>query len=102
MFLFTLGWGHHTEFKDRWGTPHEGVGTPHITPHTTQNQGGDTAQENVFRCSHWGEDTTQNSKKEGGTLHKIKVGCWLAGSMIIVPIKTKIRPFKGFRQNNSD
>ena len=39
----------------------------------------------------WGGDTTQNSNTEGGgTPHKIKVGCWLAGglagSMIIVPI----------------
>ena len=56
-----------------------GGGTPHITPHNTQNQGGDTAQENVFRCSHWGGDTAQNSKKEGGDTAQIKVGCWLAG-----------------------
>ena len=47
-----------------------GGGTPHITPHNTQNQGGDTAQENVFRCSHLGGDTAQNSKTEGGTPHK--------------------------------
>ena len=53
------------------GTPHirigldtlfrMGEGTPHITPHNTQNQGGDTAQENVFRCSHWGGDTAQEN-----------------------------------------
>ena len=69
------------------GTPHKkmcsdihtGVGTPHITPHTTQNQWGDTAQENVLRCSHWGGDDAEESKPEGGTLHKIKVGCWVAG-----------------------
>ena len=48
--------------------------------------GGDTAQENVFRCSHWGGEDAENSKTEGGTTHKMKVGCWLAGSMIIVPI----------------
>ena len=70
--------------------------------------GGDTAQENVFRYSHWGGDTAHNTtyylesggghrtrkyvqmftlgwghrtefKERGGTPHKIKVGCWLAG-----------------------
>ena len=42
------------------------------------NTGGDTVQENVFRCSHWGGDTAQNSKTEGGTPHKFKVGGWLS------------------------
>ena len=40
---------------------------------------GDTAQENVFRCSHLGGDDAKNSKIEGETPHKTKVGCWLAG-----------------------
>ena len=55
--------------------------TIELTTHTTQNQsgGGDTAQENVFRCSHLGGDDSENSKIEGRTPHKIKVGCWLAG-----------------------
>ena len=59
--IFILGWGHRKYYSE---------------------SGGDTAQENVFRCSYWGGDNAENSKTEGqreGTLHKIKVGCWLAG-----------------------
>ena len=72
MLKLELGVGYNSRI-DKGGTPHirigldtahysEWGGTPHITPHNSQNQGGDTAQENVFRCSHWGGDTAQNSK----------------------------------------
>ena len=62
-----------------WQDDLNGVGTPHkikkqmllhITPHITQNWGGDTAHEIVVRCSNLGGDTAQNSKTEGGTPHK--------------------------------
>ena len=55
-----------------------GVGTQDITLGLIW---GDTAQENVSRYSYWGGDNAENSKTEteGGTPHKIKVGCWLAG-----------------------
>ena len=41
----------------------------HITPHITQNWGGDTAHEIVVRCSNLGGDTAQNSKTKGGIPH---------------------------------
>ena len=47
---------------------HTGVGTPHITPHTTQNQGG-TPHKKMCSDVH----------TRVGTPHKIKVGCWMAG-----------------------
>ena len=62
-----------------WQDDLNGVGTPHkikkqmllhITPHITQNWGGDTAHEIVVRCSNLGGDTAQNSKTEGETPHK--------------------------------
>ena len=99
-------WGGDTAdtTQNQGGTPHQkicsevytGVGTPqriqrqrgdtaqrggesaHNTTYYSES-GGDTAQENVLRCSHWGGDEAENSKTEGGTPHKIKVGCWLAG-----------------------
>ena len=43
-------------------------------------RGGDTAQENYLRCSQWGEANAENSKIEGGTLHKKQsrlLGGWL-------------------------
>ena len=97
--------GYNSRIDLRGGTLHLQIGleTAHFIESrrdTTQNTtyylesgGGDTAQENVFRCSHWGGDTAQNSKKGGGTPHKIQsrllggwLAGWLGGPMIIVPI----------------
>ena len=65
--------------KDRGGDTTQRRGdTAHNTTYYSESW-GDTAQENVFRCSHRGGDTAQNSETEGGTPHKTKVGCWLAG-----------------------
>ena len=54
-------------YSESGGTPHKkmcsdiytGVGTPHITPHTTQNQGGGTPH--MKKCSdvHTGVGTPQ-------------------------------------------
>ena len=53
----------HT-FQNQGGTLHKkkwGGDTAHNTTNYSES-GGDTAQENVLRCSHWGGDTAQNSK----------------------------------------
>ena len=72
--------GHCTKFRIRGGTPHKkmcsdiytGVGTPHITPHTTQNQGG-TPHKKMCSDVHTRVGKTQRIQRErGGTPHKSK------------------------------
>ena len=70
--MFILGWGHRTEFKDRGGTPHKGVGTPHITSHTTQNQGGTPHKKmcsDVYTGVGTPHITPYTTQNQGGTPH---------------------------------
>ena len=69
----------HRIQRQRGDTAQRGGDTAHNTTYYLESGWGDTAQENVFKCLHWGGDTAQNSKKEGGDTAQIKVGCWLAG-----------------------
>ena len=55
-----------------------GVGTPHITPHTTQNQGGTPHKKMCSDVHTGGGDTAQNQSR--------LLAGWLGGPMIIVPI----------------
>ena len=51
----------HLIQRQRGDTAQRGGDTAHNTTYYSES-GGDKAQENVFRCSHWGGDTAQNSK----------------------------------------
>ena len=80
-------------YSESGGTPHKkmcsdiftGVGTPHITLHTTQNQGGDTVMKSVKMFTlGWGH-RTEFKERGGGTAQNQSrllggwVADWLAG-----------------------
>ena len=65
-----IGWD-TAHYSESGGTPHKkmcsniytGVGTPHITPHTTQNQGG-TLHMNLCSDAHTGVGTPHRITEE--------------------------------------
>ena len=75
-----IGWD-TAHYSESGGTPHKkmcsniytGVGTPHITPHTTQNQGG-TPHMNLCSDVHTGVGTPHRITEEKTSMVGVGVG----------------------------